>query len=424
MARTFSDSARRLTVIVAAVLVAASGCKTQVGGGPVKAKETDTANVALMDTGTYPTTLGHIFGAAGNDTFAQRLLEGHRLADFVTGPWQVDETLTQHPFLELLVQIQAIADTDYLGVVFGPAFSRVAAQHGYITGFSTRRQSPGNPPSRELTNAVLLFPDPAAASAAAAELAAADSPLPGQAPHKPTAIDKHPEAIAVKYARADGRKVVESFAAHGRYVLYQTASSGDISGVGKAPELILVMALDIQEKQIDRFVPTDAAKLGSLPLDPSGRMLAATLTREGIALPVNSGVWQRAGWLHFADDPHVTGAALQDAGVDYVSQRLATVYQTTNADAAQRLTSYLVRLVGQGSDIQPLRDQVPGFPDAKCFRRAGPALPADAPATWRMMKWQYKCVAKADRYAYTVFSETEKDVMQQASAQYRILAGK
>jgi hypothetical protein len=311
MARRFSGLARRLAVVVTAVVVPVSGCTTEVGGAAVKAKQTDTANVALMDTGTYPTTLGHIFGTAVNDTYAQSLLEAHRLADFVTGPWQVDETLTQHPFLELLIQIQAIADANYLGMVFGPAFSSVAAKHGYVTGFSTLRQSPGNPPLRELTNAVLLFPDPAAATAAAAELAAADSPLPGQAPREPAVIDKHPEALAVKYARADGRRVVRSFAAHGRYVLYQTASSGEGSGVGKSPELILVMCLDLQEKQIDRFVPTDPANLGSLPLDPSGRMLAATLTREGIALPVNSGVWQRAGWLHFADDPRGTAAALK-----------------------------------------------------------------------------------------------------------------
>ncbi|OBA82677.1 hypothetical protein A9W99_11265 [Mycobacterium sp. 1164966.3] len=217
---------------------------------------------------------------------------------------------------------------------------------------------------------------------------------------------------------------MESFAAHGRYVLYQTVSAGEGPGVGKSPEAMLLLCLDLQEKQIDRFVPTDPANLGSLPLDPSGRMLAGTLTREGVALPVNVGVWQPAGWLHFADDPRGTAAALQAAGVDYVSQRLATVYQTTNADAAQRLMSFLTGLVGHGSGIQPLRNRVPGFPDAKCFRRTGSPLPADSPATWRMMQWQFKCVATADRYAYTVFSETEKDVMQQASAQYRILAGK
>ncbi len=41
-----------------------------------------------------------------------------------------------------------------------------------------------------------------------------------------------------------------------------------------------------------------------------------------------------------------------------------------------------------------------------------------------MVQWHFKCVARTDRYAYTVFSDTEKDAMQQASAQYRILAGK
>jgi hypothetical protein len=134
MARRYSGLGRWLAVAVTAVLVAVPGCTTTLDGAAVKAKETDTANVALMDTGTYPTTLGHIFGTAGADTYAQNLLEAHRLADLVTGPWQVDETLTQHPFLELLIQIQAITDANYLGMVFGAEFSGVAAKHGYITG--------------------------------------------------------------------------------------------------------------------------------------------------------------------------------------------------------------------------------------------------------------------------------------------------
>jgi hypothetical protein len=68
MARRCSGWSRWLAVVVTAALVPLSGCTSEVGGAAVKAKETDTANVALMDTGTYPTTLGHIFGTAGNDT--------------------------------------------------------------------------------------------------------------------------------------------------------------------------------------------------------------------------------------------------------------------------------------------------------------------------------------------------------------------
>ncbi|MDT5350146.1 MAG: hypothetical protein QOH91_3433 [Mycobacterium sp.] len=403
---------------------AAEGCTTRVGGAAGKAKETDSANVSLMDTGTYPTTLGHIFGTAGDDKFAQSVLEAHRLADSVIGPWQIDETIAQFPLLELLVQIGDIPTAPNLERAFGPVFSDVAAKHGYITGFSTKRVSPGTPPSRGLTNAVLRFADPAAAAAAAAELAAANPTLPQDSPHEPAVIDKHPEAMAVRYLQAGGNRAVDSFTAHGSYVLYQTAFNSIGHGSETTPELLILACLDRQTKLIDQFVPTDPANLSSLPVDPSGRILAATLVRDGAKLPFNAGVWQRAGWLHFAVDPAATAAALQSAGVDYVAQRLATVYQATNADAAPRLMKQIVNEVSHGAGVQPISDPVPGFPAAQCFSRTGPTQPPDAPATWRMMQWHFKCVARAARYAYTVFSDTEKDVMQQVSAQYRILAGK
>jgi hypothetical protein len=414
---------RWLTVVVASVVLL-TGCTTKVGGAAVKAPVSDTADVSLMDTGTYPTTLGHIFGTAGDDKFAQGVLEAHRLADFVVGPWQIDETISQRPMLELLVQIGSIPTAAYLEKVLGPSFSNVAAKHGYITGFSTRRVSPGAPPSRGLTNAVLRFADPAAAAAAAVELAAANPTVPGDSPHEPAVIDKHPEAIAVRYLQADGDRAVDSFVAHGPYVLYQTGLNSVGHGPQTKAELLVMGCLDRQEKLIDQFVPTDPAKLSSLPLDPSGRILAATLSREGAQLPVNPGVWQRPGWLHFEADPLAASAALQAAGVDYVTQRLATVYQATNVDAAQRLVDHIAGELDRGADVQRLNDRVPGFPDAQCFRRTGPVPPPDSPTTFRMVQWHFKCVARADRYAYTVFSDTEKDAMQQASAQYRILAGK
>jgi hypothetical protein len=410
------------TTVASAVLLA--GCSTAVHGAAVKDKGADTANVSLMDTGTYATTLGHIFGTAGDNTFNQSLLEAHRLADFVAGPWQVDETLTQLPLLELLVELGDFPTPSSLERVFGPALSAVAAKHGYITGFSSKRVSAGFPPTRGLTNVVLRFGDPAAASAAAAEMAAANPTFPGDSPHEPVVVDKHPEAMAVKYTQTGGNIAVASFAAHGPYVLHQVAFNKPGHGGPTRSEDLVMVNLDRQVKLIDQFGPTDAGNLGSLPLDPSGRLLAATLVRDGAAMPFNAGVWQRAGWLHFAVDPVETAAALQSAGVDYVAQRLATVYQAANADAAQRLMGFLVDQVVHGADVQRLNDGVPGFPAAQCFRRSGPMQPPDAPATFRMMQWHFKCVARADRYAYTVFSDTEKDVMQQTSAQYRILSGR
>jgi hypothetical protein len=44
--------------------------------------------------------------------------------------------------------------------------------------------------------------------------------------------------------------------------------------------------------------------------------------------------------------------------------------------------------------------------------------------SFRRVLWHYKCVARADRYAFTAFSDEESDVKQQTSAQYRMLAGR
>jgi hypothetical protein len=415
--------ARWLTVVVVSAVLL-TGCTSKIGGAAVRAAASDTADVSQMDTGTYPTTLGHIFGTAGDDKFAQGVLEAHRLADFVVGPWQIDETVSQRPMLELLVQIGSIPTTEYLTKVLGASFSNVAAKHGFITGFSTRRVSPGTPPPRGLTNAVLRFSDPAAAAAAAAELAAANPTFPGDSPHEPAVIDKHPEAVAVSYLQAGGNRAVDSFVAHGPYVLYQNAFSTVGHGPQTEAELLVMGCLDRQEKLLDQFVPTDPANLSSLPLDPTGRLLAATLTREGATLPFNPGVWQRPGWLHFEADPIPASAALQASGVDFITQRLATVYQASNADTAQRLVDYITGELGRSGDVQRLTDRVPGFPDAQCFRRTGALPPPDSPVTFRMVQWHFKCVARTDRYAYTVFSDTAKDAMQQVSAQYRILAGK
>jgi hypothetical protein len=104
--------------------------------------------------------------------------------------------------------------------------------------------------------------------------------------------------MAVKYLQAGANRAVDSFTAHGSYVLYQTAFNSIGHGAETTPELLILACLDRQMKLIDQFVPTDPANLSSLPVDPSGRILAATLVRDGAKLPFNAGVWERAGWLH------------------------------------------------------------------------------------------------------------------------------
>jgi hypothetical protein len=70
---------------------------------------------------------------------------------------------------------------------------------------------------------------------------------------------------------------------------------------------------------------------------------------------------------------------------------------------------------------------IAGLPQAQCFARQNAADllgEPNPPLSFLRVAWPFKCVARADRYAFTAFSDNETDVKQQIAAQYRILAGK
>lgn len=413
LAKTF------LLLVSAAVLV---GCTATVAGVATKVRASDEANVALMDTGSYPTAGGHPFGPAGDDVTLRGYLEGQRMAEYVVGPWQVDVALRQRPPVETAIQIGAIGSAHDLDRILDGPLPGIAGAHGFIAGFSSQRVSATGTP-RGLLNAVLRFPDPGAASAAATEMAAANPTGPAESPHQPIPIRDHPEALATTYTLAD-RTMVQSFAAHGPYVLHQyayVAKTNEILGI--SAENMVFDALIQQQKQIDHFVPTDPARLAELPKDPTGKVLAETLYGDGVAQPVMIGAWGSKAWLHFENDPVQAATLFGGSGVDWVTQRLATVYQARDEDSAGQLADRIADDIGKTAGAKAFGG-VPGLPGARCFMRTKDFLPPTAAATWRWVVWHYKCVASADRYAYTVFSNDKKDVMQQVSAQYRMLAGK
>jgi hypothetical protein len=412
-----------MSAVVSMGLVA--GCAGTVGGAPVRAPAADNANLALLDTGPYPTRPSHVPGVAGGDRVLQGLLEAHRMADFVLGPWQVDNNLRRRPDLGFAIRTGPIAMPVDINDALGRPFADIVAKHGFIAGFSTMRVAFPEGKSREgASNAVLRFPDHAAASAAAKEMAAGNPTLQGDSPHQPASIYGYPDAIATQYGRADGTRAVESFTPYGPYVLYQWVFNSENLGLNYASGLVPGF-LSGQEPLIGQFTPTDPDKLSSLPLDPSGHLLAATLFIDANQVPsLSGGPWQRRGWLHFETDPFQAAAALQAADIDEVAQRSATVYEARNAEAAERFVNYLDAELIHAPSVQPVHDQVPGLPDARCFQRTADVLDPWAPASWRWIQWHFKCVARADRYVYAVFSDNVKDAMQQASAQYRILAGK
>lgn len=412
----------RTAAVLAATVVLAGCSSSPIAGKAVKASDGDAAVVALMDTGAYSVTAGHPYGAVGEDAGKQNLMEAHRIAEFTVGPWEVDDALRMMPgaidagLNSPLDSVKMIRDN---GVMPNP-LPDVAEAHGFRSGFASARVT-STGPQRSLQNVVLLFPDAASAAAAAAEMVAKAPPVRDVVPGPPAALPNTPESLALTYALPDDVTRVDSFTAHGPYVLYQSAVTPSL-GIGGGATVLAGGALASQLNRIDEFTPTAPADLPKLSLDPTGRLLSLTLTAPDNAGPLMAGVWAPQGWLHFEYDPVTAAALFKTAGVDAVTQMLTTVYQAGNPDGAARIAQEFAKQMGNLVDVSPV-DGVPGLPSAKCFQRNKGALPATAAMTWQRILWHVRCVATVDRYVYTAFSADVADVRQQMAAQYRILAG-
>jgi len=299
-------STRLLASTLAVVL---AGCTATVPGVArmgVDASNSDDVTVSLLDTGAYPVTAGHPYGAAG--TQAGNLIESQRMGDFVSGPWQIDSTLRALLAVPTLpVDPSLLHDS---GTLVDPV-PDIAAAHGYIAGFSSDRKSPGPSPQRSLQNMVMRFGDPQSAVAAVQEIAAKANTDPAG---RPVGIDGHSEASAWAYTQSDGAVEVRSYAAHGVYILNQSASADHDFDNGFQARLMIGGALTQQERTIDQFIPTDPGKLADLPMDPSGWLLARVLWAPDGKAPRSVGVYGPRAALHFEQDPVESDALFAAAG--------------------------------------------------------------------------------------------------------------
>lgn len=409
---------------VCAVLI--TGCATTTPGTATTAGQAPDggAVVALMDTGDYATAASRPFGTAGDDPYSGALLEAHRIADYTVGPWEIDAEINTLPSPVNLSLVGPIASTDDMkrNGIFDPPVADIAGGNGFISGFSTVRTTPRSAKQqRNLQNVVLRFPDPAAAAAAATQMAAAFIPWAGSTPPQPVALPGLPETIAVTFTMPDQAQRTVSFTPHGAYVFYNVVQVADYL-LGADAANLSRGTIDLQKKRIDQFTATDLPALKNLPLDPTGQLLAKTLAAPDNRAPFLLGIWKSRGWLHFAVDPIKTNSVFNTAGVDQVAQRLTTVYQAANPDGATRVADGITEQIGSFTDVHGI-EGVRGLPAAKCYQRTVGLLPATAPVTWQRVQWAFSCVATVDRFAYTAFSTTAEDARQQMGAQYRILAG-
>ena len=392
---------------LAAALVVA-GCSATITGTPVKAPGRgggDGVDVALLATGNYPTTPRAALEVAGSPSEGATL-EAHRIAGYVTGPWEADTSLTEPEQINTIVVKSSDALNDLLAKPTGDG----VVGHHFVTGFSSARHN-ATGRYKALDNFVLRFASAEDAAAAAHDMAAkstgvtlplASTPIPTQ----PFAIPRYPGSAAVSFRwpasvplRGDVPAAVLAFTAHGPYVLCQSA---DADTADNAAQLIAT-TLDLQQPMIDKFTATPLDQLAQLPIDPSG-LFARTLPQSTGDETVNDGVYDPRGALQLElGNPVHLQALFQSVGLQQaVETAEVRVYQTPDAEAAHRVVA------DYAGSPDPAAARITGMPQAKCFKEA--------------LGWW--CVAAAERYAFVSQSPQEIDLHQRMSAQYRMLTGK
>jgi hypothetical protein len=394
--------------VLTACSLLAVGCGTPAatnGTGATTAASTATSSApprpvvspALLDVGKYPAAPRPPLGTAGNPA-AGAISDAQHMADFVLGPWEVDDKIVG----TYLNSYYVIGTANVLQQLGPEGIASAASQHGMINGFASARQDPDR---TAMVNAVMRFPDPAAAAAASTAMgaAAASQPIKGITP-TPVPIPGHPDAVASTYpftphGSDQARASVRSFVAHGPYVFMQFVQS--IDGVDHATALV-AKAIDAQGPVIDQFTP--AADLSATPLDPTGllaRVLPAAMTQ-----PAKNAVYATRGAEHFQSNPVASATLFKDTGTTLVGMGDTNVYETKDEGSALMVTNAFSQEIA--SDGSNPADTVTALPDSHCY-----ALPKG-----------FYCVAPAGRFAIEARSDQLVDVHQQLSAQYVMLTAK
>lgn len=360
---------------------------------------------SVLDAGAYPTSPRPPLGVAGNPATGA-VADAQHMADFVIGPWEVDEKLVG----TYLNSYYVLNSADALKQLGPEGVATAAGQAGMINGFASARQilaeAADQDAGREaMVNAVLRFPDPAAAVAASAAMgeAAAKQPVKGVTPTV-VSITGHPDSVASTYpftpsGAAQPRATVRSFTPHGPYVFMHFVQSVD--GVDRATGLV-AKAVDTQGPAIDDFVP--AGDLAAVPLDPTG-LLAKTLP-AGVDEAAKNAVYATRGAEHFQSNPVASATLFSDTGTTQVAMGSTNVYQTKDDAAAVMITNAFSQEMT--SDGMATADTVTALPDSHCYA----------------LTQAFYCVAPAGRYAIEARSAQLADVHQQLAAQYVMLTAK
>ncbi len=395
---------------VIAVAVVTVGCASPVRGGATRDPDPnpDTPNPALLDPGGYPTTPRAPLGNAETMVMG-RHLEALRLAEVIAIPFEVDSAFTddKNPALPL-------ADPFKLDEQFLRPLGKAAARHDFLAGYLTSG-SQKSFMSNYLINALLRFPTPEDAAAAAIDLgaaterdakAAAGSVFPTLVP---LAIPEHPDTTAVISEKTPTRSwsTLYAYTARGPFVLAQQIN------IDTAEKAVALMGrvIEVQTDMLTGFEPTPVDRLVDLPIDPDG-LLARTLPAGSLTNDPDQGIYGSHGALTWLSQPDRQQELFGKTGMQSMAKALVNVYQARDPQGAQAIVDAFAAEVA-ANNFSPAGPMA-GLPGARCA--ISPPSPVDT-----AINQSVRCLAAVERYAVSVHAVDETDAHQQMAAQYLML---
>ncbi|BBZ67441.1 hypothetical protein MINS_28700 [Mycolicibacterium insubricum] len=411
-----SISFRSALALTASAALLLTGC-AQISAGEAQRDpgyNPDEVNIALLDTGNYPTTPAAPLGNADNPQRG-RVIEARRMYENAIFPFQVDPALANlqprytRPFTNAKNAALALENKALEGPI---------NDHNWVAGLSITGNDDKKPVyDRYLQNAVLLFNTPADATAAATQMAEAsnnkEDPF-SRTPYSvsPQSIPRYSDASARTYTVAitgDNPTTsyhVVSYLAHGPYVLSQDVVTK--TSVDASAELV-AKTLDQQIPLIDAYKPTFADGLAALPRDPTGLLARMRFPDDKNAV-VQNGAYGPHGALIFQTDQAWAQQLFTETGVDfYADLDDSLIRARDNAGATKVLDTYFSRMGGAGWNEV---DGVHGLPPARCMQQTA------GDADQRVNTW---CMLVHDNIVLQAMSNQDLDARQRLSADYLML---
>jgi hypothetical protein len=394
---------------VAAVASLLTGCAQVYSGEAQRAENYDpgVVNPALLDTGNYPTQPRGPLGKAGSAA-AGAILEGHRMADHVVIPFQVDPTRMS----QVIVNCAVLNTPESVGQsLFTKGLTPVVAAHNFVTGFVAANTG-------TLQNAVLMFGSDKDAAGAAAAMTTVVSTQTSSTDHTsialaPTAIPGYADTAAVRWtvhyeSLNSSDTLMVAVTGHDRYVLLQRLIVEQGSVID--PVTLVSRTLDQQLPLIDGFTPTSPDQLVNLPMDPSGLQTRMITPKRDERTAFNGSFGPHAALLFQPTRPVPAQKMFDEVGVDLLINEDGIATRTKDAASAQKYLDW--EAASQTTHGWQAIDGVTALPAARCQRKE-PEYSSDTVTFW--------CGVAVDRVVLEITSSYENDAKQKLAAGYLML---